>query len=319
MKLYIYRMACTFFALICIAGMPMIEASHAATQEIVAVVNEDAVSARDLNRRLRLVMASSGLPNNSEIRDKLTPQVLGVLINERIMLQEARKFNIEVTQQDVDSGFAKIAQQNNFEPAKFKEMIRRGGLDINTMYDQIRAQVAWSKVVQSRLRPRVIVSDRDIEDARERMISKIGTTEYLAAEIFLPVEDAKKEGDVRQLARRMVREIKAGKASFFKLAQQFSKAAGALKGGDTGWMNEAQLSSETLEGLSKIKKNQITAPIKTLNGYHIYFLRDARELSEDTIPSVQQIEYMLGTERLEKLQARHLIDLRSSSFVDIRV
>ncbi len=319
MKLYLYRIACTFFVFAFMAGMPATQSSYAATQEIVAVVNEDAISAHDLNRRLRLVMASSGLPNNADIRKNLTPQVLGVLVNERIMLQEARKFNLEVTQQDVDSGFAQIAQQNKFEPAKFKEMIRRGGLDINTMYDQIRAQVAWSKVVQSRLRPRVVVSDRDIEDARERMVSKIGTTEYLAAEIFLPIDDAKKEREVKQLANRMIREIKTGKASFFKLAQQFSKAAGALQGGDTGWMNEAQLSEEILSGLSKIQKNQITNPIKTLNGYHIYFLRDTRTLSEETIPSDQQIEYMLGTERLEKLQGRHLLDLRSSSFVDIRV
>lgn len=293
---------------------------HAAnTQEIVAVVNSDAVSLRDLNRRLKLVMISSGLPNKADIRDKLTPQVLDTLINEKIMLQEAKKQGVEVTQGDIEAGFAQVAQQNNIPADKFKKMVSASGIDINTMYDQIRAQVAWSKVVQKSLRPNVLISDRDIEAARERMEAKVGTTEFLAAEIFLPFDDESKEARVKQLANRLYSETRSGKASFFKLAQQFSRSAGAMQGGDTGWMNEAQIPEEILDGLKKVSKNQITPPIRTLNGYHIYFLRDTRTLSEDTLPSNQQIEYSLGTERLNKVQHRRLQDLRSASFVDIRV
>ena len=116
-----------------------------------------------------------------------------------------------------------------------------------------------------------------------------------------------------------MREIKTGKASFFNLAQQFSKAAGAVNGGDTGWLQETQLSEEILTGLQAVKKNQVTKPIKTLSGYHILFLRDIRTLTEDTMPSRDQIYYSLGTERLEKLQRRHLMDLKASSFIDLRV
>ncbi len=69
----------------------------AATQEIVAVVNENAISDSDLRKRLRLIMASSGLPDTKEIRQKLTQQVLSGLINEQLMLQEAKKFGIEIS------------------------------------------------------------------------------------------------------------------------------------------------------------------------------------------------------------------------------
>ncbi len=295
-----------------------IKPALAGVQEIVAVVNDDAISVRDFSKRMKLVIVSSGLPNNQDIHKKVMPQVLGVLINEKIMVQEARKLNMKVTREEIDSGFAKIAAQNNMTADKFKLSLRKNGIDITTMYEQIEAQIAWSKVVQKRLRPKVIISDRDIDDSLERIKAKIGTKEYLAAEIFLPVDNAKQEKQVKQLANRLVREVKSGKASFFKLAQQFSKSAGAMNGGDKGWLHEAQISDEILKALSSIKKNQVSKPIKTLSGYHILFLRDTRILTEDTMPSRDQIYYNLGAERLEKLQSRYLMDLKAAAFIDVR-
>lgn len=307
------------FGLTLLGSISVGHSVQAGTQEIVAVVNDDAISARDLTTRMKLIIASSGLQNNKEIRAKLTPQILNSLINEQLMLQEARKMNIEVERSEIETGFAKIAVQNKSTPEKFKAMLRRGGIDISTMYLQIEAQVAWGKVVQKRLRPRVIVSDRDIDDTLSRIQAKVGSKEYLTAEIFLPIDGAKSVKSVKQLSNRLVREIKSGKASFFSLAQQFSKAAGAVNGGDTGWMQETQISEEILAGLKAIKKNQVTKPIKTLSGYHILFLRDIRTLTENTMPSRDQIYYSLGAERLEKLQRRHLMDLKAASFIDLRV
>ena len=317
MTLYIRLLTLLVLAFVSIA--PVAKHVHASTQEIVAVVNDDAISARDLSKRMRLVMVSSRLQNSKEIRTRLIPQILNSLINEQLMLQEARKMNIQIERAEIESGFSKIAAQNKSTPEKFKAMLSRGGIDISTMYTQIEAQVAWGKVVQKRLRPRVVVSDRDVDDTLERVQAKVGSKEYLTAEIFLPIDTAKSEKQVKQLANRLVREIKSGKASFFNLAQQFSKAAGAVNGGDTGWLQETQLSEEILTGLQAVKKNQVTKPLKTLSGYHILFLRDIRTLTEDTMPSRDQIYYSLGTERLEKLQRRHLMDLKASSFIDLRV
>ncbi len=297
----------------------MVKPAVSAVQEIVAVVNEDAISVNDLNKRMKLVMASSGLSNSKELRAKLTPQILDGLIDERLMLQEAHKIGIEVVKPEIDEGFARVAGQNNTSSDQFKSMLQRSGIDISTMSSQIEAQVAWSKFVQARLRSKVIVSDRDVDDVLERMSAKIGTKEYLVAEIFLPAGNPKKEVQAAQLANRLVGQIKSGKASFFKLAQQFSKSAGSSTGGNIGWVDETQISEEIIGGLKNIKKNQVTNPIKERDGYHILFLRDVRILSADTIPSREQVFYTLGNERLEKMQRRHLMDLKASSFIDIRI
>ena len=202
---------------------------------------------------------------------------------------------------------------------QFKAMLKRIKVDLSTMYRQVEAQLAWGKVVQSQYRPQIVISSRDIDDTLERIRTKIGTTEYLAAEIYLPVDGATNDEQVKKLANQLAREIRAGKATFFKLAQQFSQAAGAVNGGDKGWVNEAQLSEPLLQALKTLGKNQVTKPIKTINGYHILMLRDKRTLSEDTIPSSEQIKYNIGTERMDKLQRQRLMDLRLASYIDVRL
>lgn len=314
---FLYLMIITAF--VCTAALAPAGKVYARSDEIAAVVNEDAISSTDLNKRLKLIMASSGLPNTDDIKKRLIPQVINALIDEQLMLQEAQRLKIGVTQEEINKGFEAIAQQNNMSAEQFKGMLQRGGIDISTLYRQIEAQIAWTKVVQTSLRSQVVISDMDVEDAMARLRAKMGTTEYLAAEIYLPVDDPKKDGQVRNLANRLVQEIKSGKASFFRLAQQFSKAAGAGRGGDVGWLNETQLSEKILDALKKIKKNQVTPPIKTLTGYHIFFLRNTRTMTKETMPSRQQVEYNIGNERLERLQRRRIIDLKASSFVDIRV
>ena len=290
-----------------------------ADQQIAAVVNEDAISQKDLNDRIRLIMASSGMPNKPELRKKLAPQILNSLIEERLMVQEASRMELGVTADDVARGFETLAQQNNMKADAFKGMMRKGGLSLVTVEDQIKAHLSWGLVVQKKLRPRVTITERDVDDVLERLMKGAGQPEYLLAEIFLPSDNAQVEGKVKQLAASMVTEIRGGRASFFKLAQQFSKSAGSSKGGDLGWVAENQLQQELREGVKGLAIKEVSAPIRTPHGYHILLVREKRQLSGDKLPSRDAVYQMLGQERLDRLQRGYLLDLKASAFIDNRV
>ena len=292
---------------------------YARSEGIAAIVNEDAISMSDVEDRMKLIVVSSGLPNNQEIRDKLTAQIVGVLIEEQIKMQEARRMEINITQEEIDQGFASIAQQNKVTPEQFREMVTRAGFNIETMNRQIEAQLAWNKVIQQKIRPQITITDTDVENYLERLNNNKGKTEFLAAEIFLPVDDAKTDAETQQLANKLVGEIRGGKAPFYKVAQQFSQAAGASQGGDLGWVQQGQLPEELDAVIGTLKKNDVSAPIRTLRGYHILMLRDMRSTSGETMPSREQIVSTLGLERMERMQRRYYLDLKAAAFIDNRV
>lgn len=292
---------------------------YARTEGIAAVVNQDAISITDLNDRLRMVIASARLPGTKEIQEKIMPQVLNDLIEEQLKMQEARRLEIDVSPREVDGGLAMIAKQNNLSMEQFGQAMAHDGISIATVQRQIRAQIAWSKVVQKTMRPQIEITDSDIDDYLDRMRSANGKTEYQVAEIFLPVGDNSPEADTQQLANRLVQEINSGKAEFFKLAQQFSSAAGAERGGDLGWVREGQLQPELDKALVGMQKGAVSNPVRTTDGYHILLIRDQRTVSEATIPSREQVMQTLGLQRLERMQARQLLELKTTAFIETRV
>jgi peptidyl-prolyl cis-trans isomerase SurA len=259
------------------------------------------------------------LPPTPEIRAKLSRQVINTLIEEQLMLQEAKKQEIDVTQPEIDQAFATLATQNKMNPDQFREMITRSGIQLSTMERQIRAQISWQKVIQKVMRPQVTVMDADIDEYLSRIKAQKGRSEYFLAEIFLPVESASQDAEARDLASRLVSEIRAGKASFPKVAQQFSRSPGADQGGMLGWVPEGQLPPELETAVAALAKDTLTDPIRMPDGYHVLYLRDKRALAEENIPSRDQAMSTIGVQRLDRAQRRYMMDLKSSAFIENRV
>jgi peptidyl-prolyl cis-trans isomerase SurA len=286
---------------------------------IAAVVNDDAISMTDLRERMKLVLASSGLPNNEEVRARILPQVVESLIEEQLKLQEARRNKLEVSDEEVAEGFKIIATQNKYEPEQFAGLMKKAGISLDTLNDQIRAQLSWNKYIKEVLRKRVNVSDSEVQTRTERMKAKIGQTEYLAAEIYLPIENPKQAGQVQQFAQKMANELQAKKAPFGPVAVQFSKAAGAEKGGTLGWIQQGQLQPELEKTLFALEEGGVSNPIRLTDGIHILNLQKKRTITEDSIPKADEMANMIGFERLDRAQQRALLDLKSAAFIDRRV
>ncbi len=286
---------------------------------IAAVVNEDAITYTDVNDRMKLVMVSSNLPQTKEMRDRLTPQVVSMLIEEQLKIQEARNAGVEISEEAIMEGLTVIAQQNKMTLAQFRELLKRQGIEERTLERQVESQIGWTRFVQQNLQPRIRIMDSDIDDRIGFMKESLGKTEYLVSEIFLPVSAPSEEDDVKQVADRLVREIRSGQVPFAAAARQFSQAAGAAEGGVVGWVGRGQFPDELDRVLPSLPENTASQPIRTLSGIHILMVQDKRSISSSTIPPREQIMNQIGLERLERLQRRHLLDLRAVSFIENRV
>ena len=289
------------------------------TEGIAAVVNDDIISISDLTARLQLALISSGLPNTPETRQRLTPQVLRSLVDERLQLQEASRANMSVNAKEIDEAFGRVAEQNRMQRDQLEKMLASQGVPRSTLESQIRATIAWGKLVQRRLRPSIEIGQEEIDAVIQRIQANAGKPEYLAAEIFLAVDTPEREDEVRRLADRLYEQIGQG-ASFPAVARQFSQSAGATNGGDLGWVQQGQLPDELDTALRQLRPGQATRPIRSVTGYHILLLRDQRTVAGgNSLPPRDQIMNALGQERLDMLQRRLLRDLRRSAFVDLRV
>jgi peptidyl-prolyl cis-trans isomerase SurA len=306
----------TIFSITMVSALPSIAAAQ--TEGIAAVVNDGAVSESDVKARMKLVVASSGMPNTAEIREKVRPQVLNILIDEQVRLQEAQRLGIDVTEEEVNQGIGIIASQNNLDMETFVKAMRQDGIKERTLRQQVRAQLAWNNVIQQEIRPKIEISEQQIDIMEERINSRTGTDEYLVYEIFLSVPDQNEERDVKQLANKLHSQIQQRKAPFERMAAQFSEGATASKGGLLGWIQEGQLSEELDTQLSRLDKGSVSSPIRSLSGYHILLVRDKRTLTAENAPSREDILNKIGLEEMDRRQRRYFLDLKAAAFIEKR-
>ena len=258
---------------------PITSAYSQGVQRIAAIVNDDVVSIFDLEARMRVVIASSGIRPSRQIQQRLKRQVLRTLIDERLQLQEAKKRNVSISKRNIQAAMAALEKQNNIEPGKFGSFLRSRGLPRTAVFSRIRAQIAWSKLIRRRLLPRITIGDDEISEVLARLKERRGQVEYRVSELFLPIDNAGQEAAVRKTAQRLADELRAG-ARFTAVARQFSASASASTGGDLGWIQESVLNADLAGIIPKMKQGTIAGPIRTLSGFQIYRLTGKRKVLE---------------------------------------
>jgi peptidyl-prolyl cis-trans isomerase SurA len=263
-----------------------------AQQRIVAVVNDDVISAQDLNDRLQLVTLSSGIPDSEQARSRLAPQVLRSLIEETLQLQEAERLDITVEDAEIQRALANIAERNRMSVEAMQRFFAQKGINLATLLDQVRAQIAWVKVVNRQIVPRVTVTVDQLDMAVEEARRNEGEPEYLLSEIVLPVDSPAQAQVVAQDAARLVQTLREG-ASFESLARQVSAAATAENAGDVGWIRGSAIPPELRDTLESMRVGEISDPISSPVGYYIFWLRD-RRLSQAADTSGGDIEVDLA-------------------------
>lgn len=265
-------------ALATVSALMLLSCARAAlasdpVEKIAAVVNDEAISEGDLEARLKLAAVAGNYPDTPEVRDRLTPQVLRSLIDDQLRLQEAKRLKIKIEKDEVDASLRQIAEQNNQTIDQFEGTLEKQGIPVATLRRQTMAQLAWTKVVQKEIRPRVDMSAEEIDAAYAKMQASVEKPQYLLAEIFLSVDAPSDATRVKAVADQLEEQLQHG-GNFAKLAQQFSQAAGAAAGGDLGWTQEGELPDELDQAMRTLTPGHISEPIRTQSGYHILFLRE---------------------------------------------
>jgi len=217
--------------------------------------------------------------------------VLRNLIDETLQIQEAAAQKIDVSQEEIEQTYARVAQNFKRTPKQFAEYLRAQGASERSMKRQIEGENAWRRVLSRRVEPFVAVSEEEVNAIIGRLNATKGANEYHVGEIFLS-STPESAGEAQANADRIVEQIRNG-ASFPAYARQFSEASTAAVGGDLGWVRAEQLPDQLASVVSGLNTGQISTPIAVPGGYSIIVLIDKRQVlgsdPRDAVLSLKQL------------------------------
>jgi peptidyl-prolyl cis-trans isomerase SurA len=242
---------------------------------VVARVNDEAITDFELKQRITFAVRSAGMQETPDLQQRLAPQLLRQMIDERLQIQNSKGLGVRPTEAEVSQRVSEIERTAGMQRGQFKLYLQSIGVPYEIAVQQIEASVAWAKIVRRRVRPQVEISDAEIDDALARIRVNVGKTESRVAEIFIPIDKVEQSDEAKRSADRVIEQLRRG-APFGALAQQFSQGATAHSGGDLGWVLPGSLDSALDAAIEKLPLRQASEPIRTPAGYHILYVVDRR-------------------------------------------
>lgn len=260
-----------------------------ASNRIVAVVNGDAISSADIEARRRLLTLGGGGGREASSA-RADEQVLRMVIEERLRLQEIQRRRIPVSDQDVADAMAEIEGRNNMGRGGMAASLRRAGIEPRAMFDQIRVQLGWGRLLRQVLGPNADPTEAEIRAYVANAQARTGQPEFLIGEIFIPITDPAQEAQSRNFADDVIRRLRSG-TPFAVVASQFSQSPSALQGGDRGWVRAEQLDADVARIAQAMPEGAISNAIRVPGGWEIIQLRQRRVAGRETatMMSVRQV------------------------------
>jgi peptidyl-prolyl cis-trans isomerase SurA len=249
---------------------------------IIAVVNDDPISFTDVRQRARLLLLSLGgqQPTQEQVQ-QITAQALEQLIDEKLQLQEAAEYEVEVSDNDIANSIDRLAQQSGLTRDSLVTSLLQSGVNPASLEDQTRADIAWRRIMSGLYGSRIRISDNQIQEQLKRLQADAKKEQYLVSEIFLFAPTPEDKSQALTAANSILEQLRAG-APFEVAAQRFSSAPTAATGGDMGWVVLDNFEDERRAVLQNITGPGLTAPVTVDDGIYLMSVRSKRDPSEAT-------------------------------------
>ena len=237
-------------------------------------------------RYLQLLRANRISPAQfeEEQREQLTIQRFYSLLLDAVHVAEGEvRDRYRFDQGKIDLYFIRLPLSSTLSEVKVTEEEVQNFYERNKdlFKEPLKVQVEYLSYPFDRFSAAAQITDKEIEEYYQaHRDSKFHQPKEVKARAILvripPGADAKQKSDAQTRANRILAEARAGK-DFAQLAKQESEDSTAAKGGDIGWVTQAQLPSPLDKNVFSLAKGEISNPIESSAGFHIVKVEDIRD------------------------------------------
>ena len=338
----------TFIGVLIIVACVSVTAARTEIMDrIVATVNGDIITLREVNDRLRKLALASDQRSLEELRD-MRQKILNSLIDQKLADQEAAKLGIIITEQDVDNALEHIKKSNNITTERLKSDLQKKGVDLETFRQDLRSEILKSRLIDLQVRAKVVITDEEVERQMELRGLKPPTPsksepkkkknteikEVRVRNIMLLIPDNASEEQAKAKvaeAEKIRTEIKRG-LDFTEAARKYSVAPNAKDGGKMGLIVWDDIAPRIRAVLKNLRRGDVSKPVVMGQAVQLFQVVDAetRKVKEEKVedtPKVdpaweaqrEQIRAELMEKRLQDKFRNWLENLRSKAVVEVNL
>ena len=317
-------LAITLITGVLLFAMPvMAQTNGGMVDKIVAVVNEDIVTSHELNKRLKQVLTSiENAPLSPEEKVQARQQVQGdmlqEMIREKLIEQEIKRYNISVSDAEVNDAIDNIKSNNNFTDEALREALALQGYDYNDYREEIRRQILSSKLMNRQIRSRVVVTEADVQKYyNENSGDFLSTREYKVWNLFVRWSEFG-DGREQQMAGATIEKLytRLQNGEDFKVLAQ--GAGQTYGGGELGTFRLNEIAPDFRPIIAELNANQHSKILPGNGVAQIFYVEEVIVAGDQSLEQVRpEIEEVLYRQGMEKKFDTWMQELRDQSHIEI--
>ena len=289
--------------------------------KVAAKVNSEIITLSAIEERAELLRQKYvGAPISISEQD-LLKDALNMIIEERLQIQEGKKYGFIVDEYAIDAAVEDIKKKNNLADGQLQEMLKREGRTLESYKNHIRDQILVSKITQFEIGNRVKVSEKSIIKYYKKNQKEFWEEGKVRTRHILFISERgssenRRRAKLRQ-AKKVLSEIRKG-SDFSKLAIKYSEDVSASSGGDVGFVKRGKMVREFEEMVFSLKPGQISDIVETEYGYHIIKVDEVLPGKTLTLKDVKnRIHKILSMQKQKQVYDDWINELKKSAFIEV--
>ena len=308
----------TFISLIGLSALfsvATLKAEPVQIDRIVAIVNNEAISASELHNELqsiKLQLQGNKIPPDSILRDQVTER----LIMKHIQQQLGNSTNIIIDDETLNQALNSIAKQNNITLERLRAVLKKDGINFNSYRENIRHEILQQRLRQRHINNRINITETEVDQfLAQQKVQGNSEDEYRLGHILIGLPEAPSAEDIDKAKARAeeVLALLAQGEDFSQTAMSHSDGQNALSGGDLGWRKAGELPSLFAKTIIDMQEGDSSGLIRSPSGFHIIKISEQRGGERHMVSQTHARHILIKTNEVvndDSAKAR-LLDLKN--------
>jgi parvulin-like peptidyl-prolyl isomerase len=276
-------------------------------QDVLAQVNEELITLEEFNNELGDIKLENGkLPEDRESLDQLKTAFLEQIINRKLILGEARRMDIHVSEEEINKTI--LALKRDYAGESFKAMLEDRGMNFEQWKRRLKEKLMAEKVINTVAQFDAPIDDKSVKQYYMDHIKEYSFPEQVRArQIVVATENEAKE---------ILRRLRKGE-DFEELAKEKSMMPERVYGGDLGFFAQGEM-PEAFDEVFSLKVGVVSKVIKSPYGYHIFKIEEKVEAKVREFDEVKdEIAHQIRKDKNEQIYYNWLSGLREKAKIKI--
>lgn len=300
---------------IAVSFTSLVPAMAAGGEKIIAVVNDEVITLKDLKAYMSSMYSQLRIENNDpfevdQIMKQYEEKGINQLVEDKLILDAANEKNVEVKQAGIDKKIEEIKSRYPSELV-FQNIMEQQGMTISDVRERIGDQMKAKFMVDNEVRSKIFVNPQEVTDYyNEHKDDFVQKARVNLDSIFISFD--KGIDAARAEAADVHDQLKQGK-EFSELAKAHSDLP------SVGVIEEGQLKAEIEEKVFNMAEETFSDPFEVENGIYIFkFVRKSPRETKSLKDVKDAIYNKLFEKKFQDRFGAWIEKLRKKAYVDIR-